>query len=100
MRIVSRNTLSNFWTAHPETEASLRHWFYTTRRAKWMSMQDVRVAFPKAKVLNRERVRFAVHGNNYRMIVSCDFLREAVFIKFLGTHAQYDAIDPFTVSGY
>jgi mRNA interferase HigB len=61
-------------------------------------MDDVRRAVPKAKVLNRERVRFEVAGGNYRMIATFDFRRQIVFIKFLGTHADYDSIDALTVT--
>jgi mRNA interferase HigB len=55
---------------------------------------------PKAKVLNRDRVRFEVAGGNYRLIASFDFRRQMVFIKFLGTHAEYDTIDALTVAKY
>ena len=61
-------------------------------------MDDVRQAAPKAKVLNRDRVRFEVAGGNYRLIASFDFRRQTVFIKFLGTHAEYDAIDALTIA--
>lgn len=63
-------------------------------------MQDVQAAFPKAKVLNGERVRFEVPHNDYRMIVALSFQYSIAFIKFIGTHKQYDAIDPFTVSQF
>ena len=53
---------------------------------------------PKAKVLNRDRARFEVAGGNYRLIASFDFRRQIVFVKFIGTHAEYDAIDPLTVA--
>ena len=63
-------------------------------------MDDVRRAVPKAKVLNRDRVRFEIAGGNYRLIASFDFRRQIVFIKFIGTHAEYDAVDALTVAGY
>jgi len=55
---------------------------------------------PKAKVLNRDRARFEVAGGNYRLIASFDFRRQIVFVKFIGTHAEYDAIDPLTVARF
>jgi mRNA interferase HigB len=61
-------------------------------------MDDVRRAAPKAKVLNRERVRFEVAGGNYRLVAAFDFRRQIAFVKFVGTHAEYDAIDALTVS--
>lgn len=63
-------------------------------------MDDVRRAVPKAKVLNRERVRFAVAGGDYRLIAAFDFRRQIVFVKFLGTHTEYDSIDALTVAMY
>jgi mRNA interferase HigB len=59
-----------------------------------------RAQTPKAKVLNRDRVRFEVGGGNYRLIASFDFRRQIVFVKFVGTHAEYDAIDALTVARF
>ena len=63
-------------------------------------MDDVQAPAPKAKVLNRERARFEVAGGNYRLVVAFDFRRQIAFVKFIGTHAQYDNIDALTVSQY
>jgi mRNA interferase HigB len=98
MRIVSRRTLVAHWGRHPETRISLQRWFKLARSAEWGSMDDVQKAFPKAKVLNRERVRFEVAGGNYRLIVAFHFPSRAAYIKFIGTHAEYDAIDPLTIN--
>ncbi len=61
-------------------------------------MNDVQRDFPKAKVLNRDRVRFQVCGGNYRLIVAFHFSTNIAFIKFLGTHGEYDRVDVFSVS--
>jgi mRNA interferase HigB len=63
-------------------------------------MDDVQKAAPKSKVLNRERVRFEVAGGNYRLVVAFDFRRQVAFVKFIGTHSEYDRIDPLTVPQY
>ena len=68
------------------------------RAAKWNSMDDVRSGAPKARILNGERARFEIAGGNFRMIVAFDFAREIAFIKFIGTHAEYDRIDALKVS--
>lgn len=60
-------------------------------------MDDVQRAAPKSKVLNRERARFEVAGGNYRLVVAFDFRRQVAFVKFIGTHAEYDRIDALTV---
>jgi mRNA interferase HigB len=61
-------------------------------------MDDVRHAAPNAKILNGERVRFEVVGGNFRMIVAFDFARHIAFIKFIGTHAEYDRVDALSVA--
>ncbi|WP_428333187.1 type II toxin-antitoxin system HigB family toxin [Novosphingobium sp.] len=98
MRIIARNKLVAFWTRHPETEASLKHWFEVAAAASWGSPYDAVSTFSKAKSLNGERVRFEVAGGDYRMIVAFDWTRSIAFIKFVGTHAEYDKIDALTVS--
>lgn len=98
MRIVARHTLIAFAGRHPQAQASLEHWFRLTKSAGWRSTQEVAAVFSKAKVLDAERIRFEIQGGNYRLIAAFDFERQIVFVKFVGTHAQYDRIDPFTVS--
>jgi mRNA interferase HigB len=61
-------------------------------------MDDVRQTIPKARVLNRDRARFEIAGGNYRLIAAFDFRRQIVFVKFIGTHAEYDAVDALTVA--
>ncbi len=71
-----------------------------TRAASWSDPQAVLSGFSKAKALNGERVRFEVAGGDYRMIVAFDFPRQVAFIKFIGTHAEYDRVDALTVSRF
>jgi mRNA interferase HigB len=98
MRIIAWKTLAEFGAAHPETRASLTHWHGVTKAAQWKDPNEVRVSFSKAKVLNGERVRFEVAGGNYRMVVAFDFERQIAFIRFIGTHAEFDGIDPLTIN--
>ena len=98
MRIIARNQLVAFWTVHPLAESSLRHWYEITAAADWRSPLDVVADFSKAKALNGERVRFEVAGGAYRMVVAFDWKRSITFVKFVGTHADYDRIDALTVS--
>jgi mRNA interferase HigB len=100
MRVIARNVLVTFWDKHPETKVSLERRHKLTKAAQWSSTDDVQSTVPKAKVLNRERLRFEVAGGNYRLVVAFDFRRQIAFVKFIGTHAQYDSIDAFTVSQF
>ncbi|HZZ60610.1 MAG TPA: type II toxin-antitoxin system HigB family toxin [Roseiarcus sp.] len=100
MRVVARNTRVDFWSAHPETQVALERWYKRVRVAHWTSTDAVQRAAPKSKALNRERVRFEVAGGNYRLVVAFDFHRQAAFVKFIGTHAEYDRVDALTVSQF
>lgn len=85
---------------HPETEVGLVHWFEAVQEAEWQTMQDVVSGLSGTKVLNGERARFAIHGGNYRLIAAFDFRRGIVYIKFLGTHAEYDRINALTIAQF
>ena len=98
MRIVAQRSLQAFWIMHPSTEPSLRLWLAVARQATWRSMGEVQARWPKAKVLNAERVRFQISGGDYRMICAIQFHAGICWIKFIGTHAQYDRIDALTVN--
>ncbi|QUS39437.1 type II toxin-antitoxin system HigB family toxin [Tardiphaga alba] len=100
MRIISWNVLAAYARSHPETASPLMRWRTLVRASVWTSMDDVRSAAPAAKVLNGERVRFEVAGGNFRLIAALDFHRQMVFVKFIGTHAEYDRIDALTVAQF
>ncbi len=100
MRIIARSTLVAFGEKHPAAQASLAHWQGVAKVAGWANVSDVQSTFSKAKALNGERVRFEVAGGDFRMIVAFDFRRAIAFVKFIGTHAEYDRIDALTVSKY
>lgn len=97
MRIIARNTVADYWRRHRETERPLRDWLSVARRADWLSMADVKAVFAKASIINHERVVFDICGGNYRLVVAIKFSAQIVFIKFIGTHAEYDRIDAATV---
>jgi mRNA interferase HigB len=100
MRVIARRVLVDFWGEHPEAKVSLERWYVLVRAARWTSTDEVRKSAPKAKVLNRERVRFEVAGGNCRLVTAFDFQRQIAFVKFIGTHAEYDRIDALTVTQF
>lgn len=100
MRLIAQSTLAAFAESHPQTAAALMHWRTVTKAATWTSGTDVQAAFSKAKVLNGERVRFEIAGGDFRLIVAFDFARSIAFVKFIGTHAEYDRIDALTVNQF
>jgi mRNA interferase HigB len=100
MRVIARNTLVGFWGKHPKAKIPLERWYRFVGTAHWKSTDEVQKAAPKAKVLNGERVRFEIAGGNYRLVAAFDFRRQIAFVKFIGTHAEYDRIDALTVSQF
>lgn len=98
MRIFSRSTLIQFWKKHRDAEAPLRLWFAQVERASWRGPADVRAAFGSADFIADNRVVFDIKGNSYRLIVHVRYAPFClVFIRFIGTHAEYDRIDAATV---
>jgi mRNA interferase HigB len=94
LRIFNRSTLVEFWTKHPDAEGPLRLWFSIGEKASWSSPAEVRAAFGSADFLANNRVVFDVKGNTYRLIVQIKYAPLfLVFVRFLGTHAEYDRID-------
>jgi mRNA interferase HigB len=98
LRIFSRSTLIAFWTKHPDSEGPLRLWFSIVERAAWGGPADVRSAFGTSDFLADNRVVFDIKGNTYRLVVQIRYAPLfLVFIRFIGTHAQYDRIDAGTI---
>ena len=94
MRIIARKTLRDFWEAgHADAEQPLKAWFAEVSRARWSTMADVKERYPHASVIDRERVVFNIGGNKYRLVVKVWFPGQAVWVKFIGTHRQYDDLD-------
>jgi mRNA interferase HigB len=100
VRVLNSNTLLAFGREHANADLAVRELNRTLRNAAWSKMQDIMDAYPAATVLNADRVVFRVKGNDYRVIVPFDFQRRAAFIKFVGTHAEYDKIDALRVNLY
>jgi mRNA interferase HigB len=100
VRIIARKSIVTYYGKHPLTRASLTHWLEVTEEAEWSSTSDVIAAFSKAKTINAERVRFEVAGGDHRMIVAFHFPARIAFIKFLGTHAEYDRVDAEAVDQF
>jgi len=100
MRLIAVSTLREFGVKHPDAKAAISAWTAKVKVGRWGMMSDIQAAFPKAKVLNAERARFEIAGGEYRLIVAFDFRRSIAFVKFVGTHADYDKIDALTVSQF
>ena len=100
MNVIARRNLEAYWRRHPETEQPLRAWLMSARTQNWTSMNTVLGTFSKASPINAERCVFDICGGNYRPIVAFKFSARVAFIKFIGTHAEYDRVDAATVSEF
>lgn len=97
MRVFSKSSLITFWQKHTEAEQSLKAWHDEAISADWKTPQDIKNRYKSASIIGNDRIVFNIKGNEFRLIVSIAYPFGAVFIKFIGTHAQYDKVDAVTV---
>ncbi len=97
MRIFSRSALQQFWERHPDSKDSLEAWFEETVHSSWHSPQEIKQRYSSADVLPGNRIVFNIKGNRYRLVVKIHYNTGMVFIRFIGTHAEYDRIDAETI---
>ncbi|WP_065647530.1 MULTISPECIES: type II toxin-antitoxin system HigB family toxin [Pantoea] len=97
MRIISIASLKQFRETHNQAEQPLKAWVDEVKQAQWKTPQDIKDKYRSADFLSTNRVVFNIKGNDYRLIVAVAYRFQAVYIKFVGTHAEYDKIDADTV---
>jgi mRNA interferase HigB len=97
MRVVALVTLRNFWLKHPDAEQPLRAWFDEAGKADWKNPAQVKAQYRQASVLKNRRVVFNIKGNDYRLIVAIAYKVGVVYVKFVGSHAEYDTVNAQTV---
>lgn len=97
MRVIAVATLRDFWLHHPAAEQSLKAWFEEASCAIWTQPSDIKAQYRHASILKNRRVVFNIKGNDYRLVVAIAYKLQVVYVKFVGTHKQYDAIDAETV---
>ena len=99
MRIIARRTLREFVAArtgykdHTALKGALDAWFDEVKKARWSSAADVKCSYATASIVSADRVVFNIKGNDYRLVVAVDFEKSIVWIKWIGTHRDYDKID-------
>jgi mRNA interferase HigB len=99
MNVVALRTLQAFWTLHPRAKGPLTTWYGLTRVADWRTPNEVSATFGSADFIADNRVVFDIGGNNYRLVVRISYRYKQVLVKFVGTHAEYDAIEAAKVGG-
>ena len=97
MRIISRKRLKDFWEQNPSAKGNLQAWFAEARKGEWKTPHDVKARYGTASILRDGRVVFNICGNDYRMVVWINYEFEVIYIRFIGSHAEYDEIDAQTI---
>lgn len=97
MHIIALRALREFWEKHPQAETPLRAWYAEASRADWTTPADIKAAHRNASFLANNRVVFNIKGNDYRLVVAVRYTATMMFIRFVGTHAEYDRIDAETI---
>ena len=96
MRIIAVSTLREFWKKYPDALEPLSAWVAVVSRAQWSQPADIKAQYQNASILKNRRAVFNIKGNDYRLIVAIAYQLGIVYIKFVGTHKQYDAVDAET----
>ena len=93
MRVIAKPVLIDFWTRYPRAKQPLKAWYAEVIHADWNTPQDIKNAYASASFIAGNRAVFNIHGNDFRLVAGMDYRRQVLFIKFIGTHAEYDRID-------
>jgi len=97
MQIITRQRLIACWTKHTDVEQALRAWEKEAEHAGWKSPEEIKERYASASILPDKRVVFNIKGNNYRLVVKIHYNTGVVFIRFVGTHEEYDRINAETI---
>ncbi len=95
MRIIAFRTLREFWgkPEYANSEISLRAWYHDAKNANWKNSNELKQHYKNASIVGEGRVVFNIKGNTYRLVILIDYEFQVIFIRFIGTHKQYDRID-------
>lgn len=93
MRIISRKALRDFWEQHPDAKEPLQAWYREVEQEDWDTPAKVKAKYGNASIVGNNRVVFNIKGNTYRLVVEINYHRRIVFVRFVGTHAEYDEVD-------
>jgi len=92
-RIFAKSPLREFWEKYPESEQYLKTWFDTVKSSDWRNPNEVKQTYANASIMKDSRIVFNIKGNSFRLVAKFNFEKQWVFIRFIGTHEQYDKID-------
>ncbi len=97
MNIYNKGSLRDYWIKHSRSKKSLETWYDDVSGKDWKKPNDVKADYAKASIIGNNRIVFDIKGNDFRLIVEFQYQKGWAFIKFIGTHAEYDKVDAETV---
>ncbi len=102
MRVIAKSTLVRFWNhaEYADSKGALNSWYDEAVKAVWETPQDIKAQYGSASICGNNRVVFNIAGNKYRLVVEMQYRAKIAWVKFVGTHAQYDKINVETVNEY
>ena len=92
MTVIALKTLKEYWSKNPDSENALKAWYHEAKNAKWKNSAELKEKYQSASIINSERVVFNICGNKYRLVVRINY-GKTIFVRFVGTHKEYDKID-------
>ena len=93
MRIIAKSTLREYWKTNKDSEQALLSWYKMSTKAKWQNFNEVKMQFGTCKIIGSDRIVFKIKGNKYRLIIKISFDNQLIWIRFIGTHSEYDSIN-------
>lgn len=93
MRIIAKSTIVEYYTKNPQAKSALMEWYEKTEEAEWKSFADIKQTFNTVDYVGNQHYVFNIKGNDYRLVVVIKFTPQNVYIRFIGTHAEYDKIE-------
>lgn len=96
-RIIAKSTLQEFWEKYPDSEQYLKTWYETAKNSIWKTPNEIKKTYANASILKDNRAVFNIKGNSYRLIVKFNYTKQWAFIRFIGTHSEYDNINANTI---
>ena len=93
MRIIAKKPLRAYWEKHTDCKKDLQDWYEVAKKTDWASPNEVKKTYPKASIVANNRVAFNIAGNNYRLVIQFAYKTRIGYVRFIGTHSEYDKIN-------
>ncbi|MCL1973883.1 MAG: type II toxin-antitoxin system HigB family toxin [Bacteroidetes bacterium] len=97
MRIIAHRTIVTYGNQHPNAKTALESWYKAAKTAEWRNFQDIKNVFNSVDYVGNQRYIFNIKGNNYRLVGKILFVQQLIYIRFIGTHEEYNKIDCSTI---